>query len=170
MQILLPALPVIQDTFIVSNEIAQLTLSLSMLAIALGTLYYGPLSDKYGRKPVMLIGLCITFAGSLACLFADSIEFLILGRFVQAFGGAVGLVLARAMVRDVYEANDAARVIATLVMVMVVIPMLSPALGGELMARFGWQFVFSIVAGFSVVLFVCHALSAARNFKRVGSF
>ena len=66
MQILLPALPVIQDTFIVSNEIAQLTLSLSMLAIALGTLYYGPLSDKYGRKPVMLIGLCITFAGSLA--------------------------------------------------------------------------------------------------------
>ena len=154
MQILLPALPVIQDTFTVSNEIAQLTLSLSMLAIALGTLYYGPLSDKYGRKPVMLIGLSITFAGSLACLFADSIEFLILGRFVQAFGGAVGLVLARAMVRDVYEANDAARVIATLVMVMVVIPMLSPALGGELMARFGWQSVFSVVACFSVVLFV----------------
>lgn len=153
MQILLPALPVIQDTFIVSNDIAQLTLSLSMLAIALGTLYYGPLSDKYGRKPVMLIGLCITFAGSLACLFADSIEFLILGRFVQAFGGAVGLVLARAMVRDVYDANDAARVIATLVMVMVVIPMLSPAVGGELMARFGWQSVFSVVAGFSVVLF-----------------
>ncbi len=154
MQILLPALPVIQDTFTVSTEIAQLTLSLSMLAIALGTLYYGPLSDKYGRKPVMLIGLCITFAGSLACLFADSIEFLILGRFVQAFGGAVGLVLARAMVRDVYEANDAARVIATLVMVMVVIPMLSPAIGGELMARFGWQSVFSVVASFSVVLFV----------------
>ena len=75
MQILLPALPVIQDTFTVSTEIAQLTLSLSMLAIALGTLYYGPLSDKYGRKPVMLIGLCITFAGSLACLFATVSNF-----------------------------------------------------------------------------------------------
>lgn len=154
MQILLPALPVIQETFTVSNENAQLTLSLSMLAIALGTLYFGPLSDKYGRKPVMLIGLCITLAGSLACLFADSIEFLIFGRFVQAFGGAVGLVLARAMVRDVCDADDAARVIATLVMVMVVIPMLSPALGGEMMARFGWQSVFSVVACFSVALFV----------------
>ena len=137
MQILLPALPVMQETFAISNDVAQLTLSLSMLAIALGTLFYGPLSDKYGRKPVMLLGLCITFLGSIACLFADTIEWLILGRFVQAFGGAVGMVLARAIVRDIYEAEDAARVIATLVMVMVVIPMLSPALGGELMARFG---------------------------------
>ena len=153
MQILLPALPVIQSSFAVSDDIAQLTLSLSMLAIALGTLYYGPLSDRYGRKLVMLIGLSITFLGSLACMLAKSIELLILARFVQAFGGAVGLVLARAMVRDVYEANDAARVIATLVMVMVVIPMLSPALGGELMARFGWKSVFSIVAGSSLVLF-----------------
>ncbi|MBK52409.1 MAG: Bcr/CflA family drug resistance efflux transporter [Gammaproteobacteria bacterium] len=153
MQILLPALPVIQSAFAVSDDIAQLTLSLSMLAIALGTLYYGPLSDRYGRKLVMLIGLSITFLGSLACMLAKSIELLILARFVQAFGGAVGLVLARAMVRDVYEANDAARVIATLVMVMVVIPMLSPALGGELMARFGWKSVFSIVAGSSLVLF-----------------
>jgi DHA1 family bicyclomycin/chloramphenicol resistance-like MFS transporter len=70
MQILLPALPVIQETFAISNDVAQLTLSLSMLAIALGTLFYGPLSDKYGRKPVMLLGLCITFLGSIACLFA----------------------------------------------------------------------------------------------------
>tara|TARA_B100001057_G_scaffold125873_1_gene124688 strand:+ start:7282 stop:8478 length:1197 start_codon:yes stop_codon:yes gene_type:complete len=153
MQILLPAIPVIQDTFSVSNDVAQLTLSLSMLAIALGTLYYGPISDKHGRKPVMLIGLSIAFLGSIACFFADSIQLLILGRFVQAFGGAVGLVLARAMVRDVYEATDAAKVIATLVMVMVVIPMLSPALGGELMAMFGWQSVFSVVAGFSMILF-----------------
>ena len=121
MQILLPALPVMQETFAISNDVAQLTLSLSMLAIALGTLFYGPLSDKYGRKPVMLLGLCITFLGSIACLFADTIEWLILGRFVQAFGGAVGMVLARAIVRDIYEAEDAARVIATLVMVMVVI-------------------------------------------------
>ncbi|MCH7817543.1 MAG: MFS transporter, partial [Proteobacteria bacterium] len=60
MQILLPALPVIKDTFQVSNDVAQLTLSLSMFAIALGTLVYGPLSDKYGRKPIMLIGLCVT--------------------------------------------------------------------------------------------------------------
>jgi DHA1 family bicyclomycin/chloramphenicol resistance-like MFS transporter len=152
MQILLPALPVIKDSFTVSTDVAQLTLSLSMLAIAFGTLVYGPMSDKYGRKPVMLAGLIVTLAGSLFCLYANSIETLILGRFVQAFGGAVGLVLARAIVRDVYGAEQAARVIATLVMVMVVIPMLSPALGGELMHRFGWHSVFVVIAVLSVAL------------------
>ena len=90
MQILLPALPVIKETFAVSNDVAQLTLSLSMLAIAAGTLFYGPLSDKYGRKPIMLIGIVITLLGSLICYVADSIFLLILGRFIQAFGGAVG--------------------------------------------------------------------------------
>ena len=145
MQILLPALPVIKETFEVSTEVAQLTLSLSMLAIALGTLFYGPLSDKYGRKPVMLFGLSITIAGSIFCFLANTIELLIAGRFIQAFGAAVGLVLARAIVRDVYGAQEAARVIATLVMVMVVAPMLSPALGGELMLRFGWEYVFIVI-------------------------
>lgn len=152
MQILLPALPVIRQTFAVSNDVAQLTLSLSMLAIALGTLFYGPLSDKFGRKPVMVLGLSITVVGSVFCFLATSIELLIVGRFIQAFGGAVGLVLARAIVRDVYGAQDAARVIATLVMVMVVIPMLSPALGGELMLRLGWESVFVVIAVLSVFI------------------
>ncbi len=152
MQILLPALPVIKDSFAVSTDVAQLTLSLSMLAIAVGTLTYGPLSDKYGRKPVMLAGLIITLLGSLLCLVANSIVSLIIGRFIQAFGGAVGLVLARAIVRDVYGADQAARVIATLVMVMVVIPMLSPALGGELMNLFGWHSVFVVIAVLSTVM------------------
>jgi DHA1 family bicyclomycin/chloramphenicol resistance-like MFS transporter len=116
MQILLPAVPVIKETFEVSNDIAQLTLSLSMLAIAFGTLVYGPLSDKYGRRPIMFVGIAITIIGSIFCWLADSITWLIVGRFIQAFGGAVGLVLARAIVRDVYGAEEAARVIATLVM------------------------------------------------------
>ena len=154
MQILLPALPVIKQTFDVSNDVAQLTLSLSMLAIAIGTLVYGPLSDKYGRKRVMLAGIVITLIGSIVCFIADSIVLLISGRFIQAFGGAVGLVLARAIVRDVYGAEEAARVIATLVMVMVVLPMMSPALGGELMHQFGFESVFIIIAFASAIAFV----------------
>ena len=154
MQILLPALPVIKQTFDVSNDVAQLTLSLSMLAIAIGTLVYGPLSDKYGRKRVMLAGIVITLIGSIVCFIADSIVLLISGRFIQAFGGAVGLVLARAIVRDVYGADEAARVIATLVMVMVVLPMMSPALGGELMHQFGFESVFIIIAFASAIAFV----------------
>ncbi|MBT6057491.1 MAG: multidrug effflux MFS transporter [Gammaproteobacteria bacterium] len=154
MQILLPALPVIKSTFEVSTEVAQLTLSLSMLAIALGTLTYGPLSDKFGRRPIMLIGLVVMLIGSVFCYFANTIELLIAARFVQAFGAAVGLVLARAIVRDVYGAEEAARVIATLVMVMVVLPMISPALGGELMARFGWESVFIAMALFGFLIFL----------------
>jgi len=152
MQILLPALPIIRSTYTVSSEVAQLTLSLSMLAIAIGTLFFGPMSDKYGRRPIMLLGLSITIAGSIACWLANSIEWLIVGRFIQAFGGAVGLVLARAIVRDVYGADEAARVIATLVMVMVVLPMLSPALGGELIARFGFHSVFVVTALMCVLI------------------
>ena len=77
MQILLPALPVIKQKFYVTNDIAQLTLSLSMLAIAIGTLVYGPLSDKFGRKRVMLVGIVITIFGSIVCFVADSIMLLI---------------------------------------------------------------------------------------------
>tara|TARA_B110000444_G_scaffold246018_1_gene267105 strand:- start:3330 stop:4454 length:1125 start_codon:yes stop_codon:yes gene_type:complete len=154
MQILLPALPVIKDTFEVSTEVAQLTLSLSMLAIALGTLFYGPLSDKYGRKPIMLLGLSIALIGSIFCFLANTIELLILGRFIQAFGAAVGLVLARAIVRDLYSAQEAARVIATLVMVMVVLPMLSPMLGGEIMVWLGWEYVFIFISIACILMFL----------------
>ena len=175
MQILLPALPVIQADFSVSNDVAQLTLSLSMLSIAIGTLVYGPMSDKYGRKPIMLLGIFIAIIGSIFCYLADSIGWLIAGRIVQAFGGAVGLVLARAIVRDVYDAEESARVIATLVMVMVIAPMMSPALGGEMMKYFGWESVFLVVASASLIIFVFLILRQPETlvtpvpFKGVGS-
>ncbi len=152
MQILLPAIPIIKESFAVSTAVAQLTLSLSMAAIALATLAYGPLSDRYGRKPVLIVGMIITIVGSILCVLAPSIELLIAGRIVQAAGGAVGMVVARAIVRDVYDARESASVIATLVMVMVVMPMLSPAVGGELMVRLDWHSVFVLVAIISAVL------------------
>ncbi|MEZ5491310.1 MAG: multidrug effflux MFS transporter [Gammaproteobacteria bacterium] len=154
MQILLPALPVIREDFDVSTGIAQLTLSLSMLSIAIATLVYGPISDRFGRKPTLIIGTFITLLGSLFCLIAPTVQLLIFGRIVQAFGGAVGLVVARAIVRDVYGPQESAKIISTLVMVMVVIPMLSPALGGELMTLFGWRSVFVIIAVFSALMLV----------------
>jgi len=164
-QILLPAVPAIRQDFAVSGDIAQLTLSLSMAAIAVGTLTWGPLSDKYGRKPIILLGLSITLLGSLLCYFADTISALIAGRFVQAFGAAVGLVLARAIVRDVYGAAQSARIIATVVMVMVVIPMISPALGGELLIRFGWEATGAAIAAFSLAMLLLIGSSLPETLK-----
>lgn len=164
-QILLPAVPVIRQDFAVSDDIAQLTLSLSMAAIAFGTLTYGPLADKFGRRPIILLGLFICFAGSLLCALAETIELLVVGRFVQAFGAAVGLVLARAIIRDVYGPAESARVIATLVMVMVVIPMISPAVGGELLVRYGWESIGTAFAIFSLAMFFMTGFSLPETLK-----
>lgn len=173
MQIMLPAIPIVRESFRISVSNAQLTLSLSMFSIALATLIYGPLSDRFGRRPVMLIGITITTFGSIFCMFAGSIEWLIVGRIIQAAGGAVGLVLARAIVRDVYEADQAAGIIATLVMVMVVMPMLSPLVGGELLVRYDWHSIFYLVAVVSIVMLVLmyrylpETLAAQVNFTGV---
>src|SRR5690606_33722989 len=124
----------------------------SMFSIALATQIYGQLADRYGRRRIMLGGIGVTVLGSFLCMLAGSIELLIFGRVVQAAGGAVGLVLARAIVRDVYDARDAASIIATLAMVMVVMPMMSPLIGGELLVRFDWHSIFYLVAAISLLM------------------
>ena len=149
MQIFLPALPAVQRDFETTAAVVQLTLSLSLLAIAIATLAYGPLSDRYGRRPVLLVGLGLFLFGTLVCVLASGIEVLIFGRIVQAAGGAAGMVLARAVVRDVWGHEQAAGAIARLTMVMVVAPMVAPAIGGLLTDLFAWRavFWFSALAG-----------------------
>lgn len=139
MQIFLPALPAIRSAFGVGAGAAQLAFSLSAFSIAIATLAYGPLSDRHGRRPVLLAGLGLYLAGSLLCLVAPSIGVLVLGRIVQAAGGAAGMVLARAVVQDLYGRERAASVLAYLTMAMVVAPMIAPALGGVLTDHLGWR-------------------------------
>jgi len=145
MQIFLPALPAIQEGFAVSISTAQLTLSASMVATAVATLIYGPLSDRFGRRPILLLGLGIFIVGSLFCVFAPNIETLILARVVQAAGGASGMVIARAVARDHYGPQGAANVIARLTMVMVVAPMVAPAIGGFIVDAASWRLIFGVV-------------------------
>jgi DHA1 family bicyclomycin/chloramphenicol resistance-like MFS transporter len=142
MQIFIPALPAIQEGFGVSPATAQLTLSLSAFAIALATLAYGPLSDRFGRRPALLGGLLVYLAGSALCGLATSIEGLILGRVVQAAGGCAGMVLTRVIIRDLYDLERSATMLAYVTMAMVVAPMLAPALGGVLNDLAGWRSVF----------------------------
>jgi DHA1 family bicyclomycin/chloramphenicol resistance-like MFS transporter len=141
-QIFVPALPAIQRGFAVSTGTAQLALSLSILANAFATLSYGPLSDRFGRRPAVLAGLGLFVAGSVMCALAPTIGLLILGRIVQAAGAAAGMVIARAIVRDLYDRDQAASMIAYLTMAMVVAPMLAPTVGAILMDLADWRAIF----------------------------
>lgn len=152
MQIFLPALPAIQLSFAVSPATAQLTLSASMVAIAVGTLIYGPLSDRYGRRPILLFGLFVFVLGGLGCALAPDIHSLIVARIVQAAGGAAGMVIARAVARDHYGPRGAASVIARLTMVMVVAPMVAPAIGGVVVDVANWRAIFGLVCIAGIVV------------------
>jgi DHA1 family bicyclomycin/chloramphenicol resistance-like MFS transporter len=152
LQIFLPALPAIQASFAVAPGVVQLALSLSILANAVANLAYGPVSDRFGRRPVLLVGLAAFIAGSLGCALAPSIELLIIARIVQSIGGAAGMVLARAIVRDLYDRERSASIIAYLTMAMVVAPMLAPTIGAVLLDVASWRAIFYLVTGVGVAL------------------
>jgi DHA1 family bicyclomycin/chloramphenicol resistance-like MFS transporter len=152
LQIFLPALPAIQASFAVTPGIVQLALSLSIMANAVANLAYGPVSDRLGRRPVLLVGLAAFIAGSLGCALAPSIELLIGARIVQSIGGAAGMVLARAIVRDLYDRERSASIIAYLTMAMVVAPMLAPTIGAVLLDIASWRAIFYLLTGVGVAL------------------
>jgi DHA1 family bicyclomycin/chloramphenicol resistance-like MFS transporter len=152
LQIFLPALPAIQASFAVAPGVVQLALSLSILANAVANLAYGPISDRFGRRPVLLVGLAAFIAGSLGCALAPSIELLVVARIVQSIGGAAGMVLARAIVRDLYDRERSASIIAYLTMAMVVAPMLAPTIGAVLIDVASWRAIFYLVTGIGVAL------------------
>jgi DHA1 family bicyclomycin/chloramphenicol resistance-like MFS transporter len=152
LQIFLPALPAIQASFGVSTGTAQLALSLSILANAIANLAYGPLSDRFGRRPVLLFGLVAFILGSLGCALAPTIHVLVVGRIVQSIGGAAGMVLARAIVRDLYDRDRSASIIAYLTMAMVVAPMLAPTVGAILIDIASWRAIFFMTTGVGIVL------------------
>lgn len=154
MQVFIPALPAIQGSFAVSAATAQLALSLSALSIAVATLFYGPFSDRLGRRPALIVGLLIYLAGSAACALAPTMGTLVLGRVVQAAGGCAGLVLTRAIVRDLYTLDESAKVLAYITMAMVVAPTIAPALGGVLTDAVGWRWVFWLGAGAGLLILV----------------
>lgn len=154
LQIFLPALPALQRHFEVSTGVAQYTLTFSILANAIATLGYGPLSDHFGRRPVLIGGLTLFLVGSLAAVVAPTIGTLVVARILQSAGAASGMVLARAILRDLYETEQAARAIAYLTMAMVAAPMVSPTLGAVLVDTLSWRAVFVVLAIFALLLLV----------------
>lgn len=147
----LPALPTLAQAFATDAARVQLTLSVFLAGFAVAQLFYGPLSDRYGRRPIMLFGLVLYLVSSVACMLATSIDALILARFFQALGACAGPVLGRAIVRDVYGPVQAARVLAYISGAMAIAPMIGPLLGGWLTVWFGWRANFAALSLFSAV-------------------
>jgi len=163
MQMFIPSLPVIAADFAVSAGVSQLALSLSMVSIAVTMLIYGPLSDRFGRRRVLLTGLALFLIGSVICGLAPDIETLIVGRIVQAAGGAAGMVLSRAIVRDVYGRERSAQAIAYITMAMVVAPMVAPAIGGIITDAYGWRWIFVFVGVCGLLVTALTALRLAET-------
>ena len=145
----LPSLPGLARAFGTDVAEVQLTLSVFLVGLAGGQLAYGPLSDRFGRRPVLLAGLVIYAVGTLACIFATGMPVLIAGRFLQAVGACAGPVLGRAVVRDVHGREGAARILSYMAAAMAIAPAVGPILGGFLEVWFGWRsnFVALLVYG-----------------------
>lgn len=152
----LPSLPEIVRVMATDVAGAQATLSSFLFGFAAGQIIWGPLSDRLGRRPVLLAGLGIFFVATFACAFAPSIEALTIGRALQAIGASGPIVLGRAMVRDLYEGPRAGRELARMGMIMGLVPAVAPVIGGMLQMAFGWRstFIASLVfaLGLAVVI------------------
>ncbi|HKY09958.1 MAG TPA: multidrug effflux MFS transporter [Candidatus Binatia bacterium] len=164
LHLFIPAMPAVKEDFGASTGLAQLTMSLAMLSMAFFTVAYGGLSDRFGRKRVLLGGLVLFTCGAAACMVAANLPLLLAGRILQGAGAGCGVVLARAIARDVYGQERVAQVIAYLTAAYVLGPMFAPPLGGHLTSLFGWRalFVFAAIFGLLVILAVTFAVPETR--------
>jgi DHA1 family bicyclomycin/chloramphenicol resistance-like MFS transporter len=156
---LVPALPVLATTFGRDISIAQMTVSLYMVGIACSQIIMGPLSDRFGRRPVLIAGLGLMVAASAGCIFAETLPQLIAARFLQALGGATGMVVSRAIIRDLYSRERISSMISLVIAVMMIAQMLSPLTGGLLETAFGWRAIFYVITAASLVIAVTIALA-----------
>jgi DHA1 family bicyclomycin/chloramphenicol resistance-like MFS transporter len=158
LHMLVPALPMLAVVFHAAPGAVQLVLTLFLAGIAVGQLVYGPVSDRFGRRPVLLAGLTLFVGGTVLCGLAWSLPVLIVGRTLAAMGGCAGMVLGRAIVRDVYDRERSARALATIMMVMSLAPSLSPAIGAYLAQWVGWRADFVLLGAVGATVLILTAV------------
>jgi MFS transporter, DHA1 family, multidrug resistance protein len=163
-----PVIPAVKAALGLTDAHAQLTFSVALFGMAFATLFYGSLSDRYGRRPVLLSGLALFLFGSVVSAIAETANALVLGRFVQAIGAGCALTLVRAIARDAFRAEQLVKAIAYLTMFGTLGPMVSPFIGGLLIDTLGWRsvFGFALIAGGVITLIaylVMHETHPAAN-------
>jgi MFS transporter, DHA1 family, multidrug resistance protein len=169
LNILVPAIPSLVTRFAADPAHVQLTVSLYLLGLAVAQLVFGPLSDRFGRRPVVLAGLALATVASTAAIFAGSIASLIIARVAQSLGASTGQTIGRAIIRDLYDREHAASMIGLVTSVVVLMPMVAPLIGGILDTLFGWVsiFIFAAVLSFTVFAWAVLALPETRTLSAV---
>jgi MFS transporter, DHA1 family, multidrug resistance protein len=163
MSIYTPVMPSVGADLGAGSDSVKLTLTTYMLGFAVGQLFYGPMSDRYGRRPVLLVGVSFFIATTLACSLAPSIGSLIGLRVLQGLGAASGAVLSRALTRDAYSAHEMPVVMSWISLGMNISPSIGPTLGGFLGEWLSWRATFWFVGGFGLVLLLVSALGLAET-------
>ena len=164
----LPAIPTMATALHADVGTVELTISSYLIGFSLGQLFWGPFSDRHGRRGPVAAGLVLFLIGSAACGLSGSAYALIGWRVVQALGASASVVLARAMVRDLYAGAHAARMMSTLIAIMAIAPLLGPVVGGEILAIAGWRAIFFTLVGIGLVTIVAlftldETLSSSRR-------
>ena len=165
LNIVVPALPQMASRLASDAATIQLTVTVYLLALAGGQLVMGPLSDRFGRRPVLLAGLALTAAASVMAVAVATVGSLITARVLQAFGASAGIVVSRAIIRDLFDRNRAAAMIGLVATVMVVVPTFGPLIGGLLDTALGWEsiFLFTAITSAIVVTWAAVALPETRG-------
>jgi DHA1 family bicyclomycin/chloramphenicol resistance-like MFS transporter len=161
----LPSLPTITSSFNTSPQSVQLTLSLFLVGYAGAQLFCGPLSDRFGRRRILIAGLAIYTLAGFACAVSSSIEALVTARLIQGCGACVGPVLGRAVVRDHMTGPRAVQTLSYITLTMSVAPLVAPILGGFLINHFGWQAIFVFLGGFGALLLATTLLLFPESLK-----
>lgn len=148
----LPTLPSLAEIFSTTPPMVQLGLTASMLGIAFGQLIFGPLSDKYGRKPLLVVSLLLFSVSTVAIIFSPSVNFFNICRFFQGLGGSGGIVLSRSVATDCYSGRELAKTLALVGAINGIAPVVAPLIGGLVANAVGWKGIFLILLGIGVVL------------------
>ena len=165
LNILVPAIPGLAAKFAADPASVQLAVSLYLMGLAAAQLVFGPLSDRFGRRPVVLAGLALATIASTAAIFAASIASLVSARIAQSLGASSGQTIGRAIIRDLYDREHAASMIGLVTSVVVLMPMVAPLIGGILDTLFGWEAIFVFAATVSFTVFAWAALALPETRK-----